>query len=571
VTQRVVSQRIGVSLCAALLLLLTSCDALKNADGQSGSSQPLSSAACLDAQREAFPPLVGAWRKMAIAVTTANNAASPVTIQAWIGALDNVRSKTAKEGCPNPPQELEPLTALTADVEKTGGQITPEQIRGLGVLLRELYMKLQVLPINFDKRLLDLPLNCDEISQYVNATYSLRSLRTPAGRDVWVVVSIRNKSGRGVYAGVDGQLAASHPVKGGPDSLLWQRSLGTYAGPLKTSQYPLLTTNGERIHLTAKGRATALAAKVFIGFSAEKIDCQISAKQTGGAVTVAAAGDIACDPRSPGYNHGRGIPGQCHHKATSDLVKEIDPDAVFALGDLQYQAGTQVNFEDSYDPTWGRFKDITYPVPGNHEYGSPGAAGYFGYFGSRATPRDPDCVVKCRGYYSFDLGPWHVAALNVNCGHLPHGDGCGRRSAQNRWLQQDLKAANKITACTAVIMHEPRWSNSHWEAPELNALVKTMHKNGVDLLLSGDSHSYERFAPQNPASQLDRARGITQIVVGTGGAHFTGLHSSMSNTVIAKEDIFGVLKLTLQDGGYRWSYVSDPSTPFTDSGSRECH
>ncbi len=98
-----------------------------------------------------------------------------------------------------------------------------------------------------------------------------------------------------------------------------------------------------------------------------------------------------------------------------------------------------------------------------------------------------------------------------------------------------------------------------------------MHKNGVDLLLSGDSHSYERFAPQNPSSQLDKTRGVTQIVVGTGGAHFTGLHSSRPNTVIAKEDIFGVLKLTLQDGGYRWSYVSDPSTPFRDSGSQDCH
>ncbi len=145
-TRRVVSKRIVVSLCAALLLLLTSCDARKNADGQSGSSQPLSSAACLDAQREAFPPLVGAWRKMAIAVTTANNAASPVTLQPWTGALEKVRSQTAREGCPNPPQELEPLTALTADVEKTGGQITLEQIRGLGVLLRELHKKLQVLP-----------------------------------------------------------------------------------------------------------------------------------------------------------------------------------------------------------------------------------------------------------------------------------------------------------------------------------------------------------------------------------------------------------------------------------------
>ena len=151
-----------------------------------------------------------------------------------------------------------------------------------------------------------------------------------------------------------------------------------------------------------------------------------------------------------------------------------------------------------------------------------------------------------------------MVALNVNCSELPGDDGCDRRSAQNRWLQKDLKAANRTTACTVVLMHEPRWSNSHWRSPELNALVRTMHQSGVDLLIGGDSHSYERFAPQNPASQVDNTRGITQIVVGTGGAHFTQLNSPAPNSVIAKSQVFGVLELTLRDGSYKWTFRADP-------------
>jgi hypothetical protein len=120
-------------------------------------------------------------------------------------------------------------------------------------------------------------------------------------------------------------------------------------------------------------------------------------------------------------------------------------------------------------------------------------------------------------------------------------------------------------------MHEPRWSNSHWESTKLDPLVKTMYRNGVDLLLSGSSHSYERFSPQTPYSTVDNTRGITQIVVGTGGAHFTGLNSAAPNSVVARAHVFGVLKLTLQDASYKWAFRADPSTPFNDSGSRACH
>jgi hypothetical protein len=564
------SPRIVASLCAVLLVLLSSCD-LGSEPKTNSSTRPPSNAVCLDAQRDAFPGLVAGWRKVAIEMTAAGSVAS-TGFEPWTTALDKARASLTKAGCPDPPRELEPLTALTDDL-KSSGQMTVEQARSLGGLLSELRKTLQVSPTSFDERLLDLPMTCEEISKEVTATYAARSVRTRSGRDVWAIISVRNKSSRGVYVAVDGQLAASGARKGEPERVSWESTTpGVYAGPLRTSQHPLLAPGGERMHLTSDGRPTSLAVNASVGFSAGQADgCPIRASRTGGSKTVAVAGDIACDPQSHGFNGGRGVPGYCHQKATSDLVKKMKPDAVFALGDLQYQAGSLANFQESYDPTWGRFKNITYPVLGDHEYGSPGAEGYFAYFGSRATPQDPDCTASCRAYYSFNLGAWHVVAVNVNCEKLPSGDGCGQKSPQNRWLERDLKSAKATTACTVVLMHEPRWSNSRKQSPDLNPLVKTMYRNGVDLLLSGDSHAYERFAPQTPASTLDKSRGLTQIVVGTGGAHFTGLHTPRPNKEVSATDIFGVLELTLRDGSYKWNFRADPSTPFKDSGSQDCH
>jgi Calcineurin-like phosphoesterase len=563
------SVRILASVCGALLVVLASCDTRKNSDAQS--IQPPSNAVCLDSQREAYPGLVLGWRKMALRFTAGENDA--VTLSQWTSALDKARAAVVKAGCPDPPQELEPLTTLTGDLRKNPAQLDLDQVRRLGGLLSDLRKTLHVFSVDFDERLLILPMTCDEISSQVSATYAPRSVRTDRGRDVWAVLSIRNSSSRGVYVAVDGELAANQALKGSPRQVSWKStSPAGYAAAFKTSRLALLGPGGERLHVTSNGTVTSLAVTVSVGFSPEQANCSIRARSTiERTVTVAAAGDIACDPKNPNYNDGRGVSGFCQQKATSNLVKEIKPDAVFALGDLQYQAGSLSNFAQSYNPTWGRFKDITYPIPGNHEYGSPGAQGYFTYFGSRATPQDPDCRAECRAYYSFDLGAWHVAALNVNCGKLPRGDGCGRRSAQNRWLDRDLKAANKTTACTVVLMHEPRWSNSRWQSPELDELVKTMYRNGVDLILSGSSHSYERFAPQNPASRLDEPRGISQIVVGTGGAHFTGLNTLRPNREVSEAGVFGVLKLSLQDGSYTWNFRPHPSTPFKDSGSQDCH
>jgi len=169
---------------------------------------------------------------------------------------------------------------------------------------------------------------------------------------------------------------------------------------------------------------------------------------------VAAVGDIACDPANPSYNGGDGTATACRMKATSDLLVGGGWSAVLLLGDNQYEDGALARYQASYDPTWGRVKGLTYPAPGNHEYGTPGAAGYFAYFGAAAG--DP-----ARGYYSFDLGAWHLVVLNSNCAAV---SGCGPGSAQEQWLAADLAA--HPGRCTLAYWHHPRFSSGqHGDDP----------------------------------------------------------------------------------------------------------
>jgi hypothetical protein len=284
---------------------------------------------------------------------------------------------------------------------------------------------------------------------------------------------------------------------------------------------------------------------------------------------VVAAGDIACSRSDPGFNGGLGTAGHCHMKATSDLVLGIAPASVFMLGDAQYTSGTMADFNASYGPSWGRLKSITHPAIGNHEYGTSGGAGYFKYFGDAATPRQPGCVTNCEGWYSFDEGQWHVVVLNSECTKISGGTGCAVGSPQQQWLAADLKA--HPTVCTAVLQHRPRWSSNSFATADVAPLMDTMYAGGVDLVLTGHAHSYERFAPQNPAGALDDKTGIREIVVGSGGAFYTGFATVVSNSVVRKSDVFGVLKLTLHPTSYDWTFVADPATPFTDSGTGNCH
>jgi len=259
-----------------------------------------------------------------------------------------------------------------------------------------------------------------------------------------------------------------------------------------------------------------------------------------------AAGDIAACGR----------PGS---EQTAALLDRL-PGTVLALGDNAYQAGTDAEFAQCYSPTWGRHRARTRPVPGNHEYDTPGAVGYFGYFGAAAAPPD-------KGYYSYDVGDWHIVALNSNCSQI---GGCQIGSPQERWLRADLAA--HPTRCTLAYWHHPRFnSGKHGNDAEMQPIWQTLYDAGADVVLSGHEHSYERFAPQDAAGAADPERGIRQFTVGTGGASHHALGRPIANSELQNADAFGVLKLMLHPAGYDWEFVPVAGATFTDSGHTACH
>ncbi len=264
---------------------------------------------------------------------------------------------------------------------------------------------------------------------------------------------------------------------------------------------------------------------------------------------VVAAGDIA-SCRTEG------------DEATAELVEGIDG-TVLALGDEAYPRGTTANFEECYGPSWGRFKERTKPVPGNHEYYTQGARGYFEYFGE--TAGDPE-----GGYYSYELGSWHVVALNSNCEEVR----CGPGSPQTRWLKEDL-AANDEARCTLAYMHHPRFSSGEKHGSTgggVEKLWEALYEADTDVVLSAHEHNYERFAPQNPGGWEDPERGIREFVVGTGGGKETyPILDPIANSEVHNDDTYGVLKLTLRPEGYEWRFVPVGGDQFTDSGSARCH
>jgi Calcineurin-like phosphoesterase len=303
------------------------------------------------------------------------------------------------------------------------------------------------------------------------------------------------------------------------------------------------------------------------------IEADSTPPPAGDAVMMAVGGDVACGTTEANYNGGAGTATACHMKQTSDLVVAMGPRQVWALGDLQYNSGSLADFNVSYQNSWGRFKSITRPVVGNHEYGSSGANGYFTYFGDLASPRQPGCTQDCEGYYSFDVpvgsAQWHVAVINSECTRIGGGVGCAVGSPQHQWLDADLRA-HAEAQCTAVLTHRPRWASNSFASPDIQPLVDIMYSRGVDLLLAGHAHSYERFAPQNAAGQPDPA-GITEFAVGTGGRDSQGFGTVVANSQVRKNQIFGVMKLALRPTGYDWQFVPDPATPFADSGTGTCH
>jgi len=236
--------------------------------------------------------------------------------------------------------------------------------------------------------------------------------------------------------------------------------------------------------------------------------------------------------------------------------------AVLSLGDNQYDDNTLTKYQQMYEPSWGRVKSLIHPGIGNHEYLDPagGAKGYFTYFGAAAG--DPT-----KGYYSFDVGTWHVIALNAECSHV---GGCGAGSPQEQWLKADLGAHSN--SCTLAYWHEPRFSSGqHGNNTSSSVFWQDLYSAHADLVLNGHDHVYERFAPQSPAALAD-PNGIREFVVGTGGKNHYAFVTVQPNSEVRNATTFGVLKLTLHPSGYDWRFVNDPTSgTFTDSGSGACH
>jgi hypothetical protein len=283
------------------------------------------------------------------------------------------------------------------------------------------------------------------------------------------------------------------------------------------------------------------------------------------AATSAATGVVQAAPASDPVIAGAGdiAGGGSGDDATANLLGAINPDVVFTAGDNAYDSGTSSEFASRYDPSWGRFKAKTRPAPGNHDYRTSGASGYFGYFGAAAgTPG--------KGYYSYDVGAWHIIAVNSSgesaCGAIP----CGAGSAQEQWLRADLAA--HPAACTLAYWHHPLFSSGpHGNNTQMQAIWQALYDFGADVVISGHDHDYERFAPQTPSGAADNARGIREFIVGTGGASHYSFSGIKPNSQVRNQDTFGVLELTLHPGGYDWQFVPEAGRTFTDSGSGTCH
>jgi hypothetical protein len=265
-------------------------------------------------------------------------------------------------------------------------------------------------------------------------------------------------------------------------------------------------------------------------------------------VRIVAAGDIA-DCR-------RVTPESSGAARTAALVAATDT-AVLTIGDNTYPVGAHAEFADCFDATWGRFRSRLRPSPGNHDYQTPGAAGYFAYFGERAGP-------DRRGYYSFDLSGWHVISMNSAIDAKVD-------SAQHRWLLEDL-AASSSALCTLVYWHHPVFSSGpHGNDPRMRDALAALHAAGADVLLVGHDHVYERLAPHDAAGEPDPARGIRSFTVGTGGAPLYEFKAPHRRSAARDASTHGILRLALGDGIYRWEFVPSDGGPPRDRGQGACH
>jgi hypothetical protein len=258
--------------------------------------------------------------------------------------------------------------------------------------------------------------------------------------------------------------------------------------------------------------------------------------------TFAGAGDIA-------------ICGSGVQEATARLL-DATGGTIFTLGDNAYMEGTARQFRECYDPSWGRLKSRTRPTPGNHEYVTPDATPYYDYFGTNAGPPG-------LGYYSYDLGAWHIISLNSEIATSVN-------SPQWQWLQNDL-AANTLS-CTLAYWHKPLFtSGPNGENPHMRPIWRLLYEFDAEVILNGHDHLYERFAPQDPDGRFDRERGMVQIIAGTGGVPLYPFLAAKPNSDVRIGDSHGILKMTLAINAYQWEFVPVPNARGRDFGSGTCH
>ncbi|HEY7077443.1 MAG TPA: metallophosphoesterase [Solirubrobacteraceae bacterium] len=378
---------------------------------------------------------------------------------------------------------------------------------------------------------------------------------SPNGR--WIAFTRSAKSGRQLYVvRADGRrLRRLTRLKRGVSSPAWSPSgrwIVFVSGRPRHHRLYAVRTNGRRLQRSGGwGDPSA-------------VDWQA----TGADPVVAAAGDIACDPLDPAFNQGRGTDAFCHMRQTSDLLLERDLSGVLELGDAQYEDNQYWKFLRSFDPTWGRVKNLIHPTVGNHEVRTPGASGYYDYYdgiGRQDGPAGPRGV----GYYSLDIGTWHIISLNSECGNPAKGPSrCAPGSAQDQWLRADLAA--HPARCTLAFFHKPLVSSGIKAVnTAVTPLWQELYDAGADVVLNGHDHAYERFAPMTPTMAPDPLRGLREFVVGTGGKDLQAAGPLQPNSEL-RRTVYGVLELTLHPTSYDWQFVREGGQ-VQDSGHQDCH
>lgn len=319
---------------------------------------------------------------------------------------------------------------------------------------------------------------------------------------------------------------------------------------------PTATTGSSNLRTSSAFVLVLAVAATLAGCQSDQEEhagAQNDAQLVGEGIAVYVAGDIADCQKLPPHLTGAA--------ATAALVARrlaTDPDAaVLTLGDHTYPVGLLHEFAGCYDATWGQFKERTFPSPGNHEYYTPQANGYYRYFDGAAGPAR-------RGYYSFALGDWHIISLNSNLRPSDH-------AVQLAWLRADLERHK--TRCTLAYWHHPLYSSGvHGNDKRMQDVWEMLHAADADLVLVSHDHQYERFAPQDAAGRKDAQRGIRQFVVGTGGAELgSSLPFRAEHSEIRNNSTHGVLKLVLKKAGYEWQFLPVEEDGFSDRGSARCH